>query len=161
MTTPMAEVRFYHLTDFPLERALPTMLERALSRGQRAVIRGGHGERLRYLDAQLWTADAASFLPHGIDGDPEPARHPIWLTETTALPNAPDVLFLIDGSDAGEEEFRSMTVTAILFDGHDPAAVAAARTQWRRVAGAGVAAVYWAQEGGRWVKKQETRPEEG
>ena len=34
--------------------------------------------------------------------------------------------------------------------------VQGAREQWRAVTGAGLAAVYWAQEGGRWVKKHES-----
>ena len=51
-----------------------------------------------------------------------------------------------------------LEITAILFDGQDPAAVEAARSQWRDVTGAGLAAVYWAQEGGRWVKKHEAKP---
>ncbi len=62
----MSEVRFYHLTRIPLERALPTMLQRTLDRGQHAVVRSSHADRLRFLDAQLWTADDAGFLPHGI-----------------------------------------------------------------------------------------------
>lgn len=152
----MPEVRFYHLTELPLERVLPTMLERTLERGQRAVVRGGHADRLRFLDTQLWTADEAGFLPHGIDGDPEPARHPVWLTTADATPNDPDVLFLIDGAGAGTGEMQTMETTAILFDGHDPAAVEAARGQWRTVTGAGLAAVYWAQgAGGRWEKRHE------
>ncbi len=46
----MGEVRFYHLTELPLERVLPQMLERTLARGQRAVVRGSHAERLGWLD---------------------------------------------------------------------------------------------------------------
>ena len=155
----MPEVRFYHLTELPLERVLPTMLQRTLDRGQRAVVRGGHAERLRFLDTLLWTADDAGFLPHGIDGDPEPARHPVWLTTGDKTPNAASVLFLIDGAGAAAGEMQGMETTAILFDGHDPAAVEAARVQWRAVTDAGLAAVYWAQgAGGRWEKRHEAKP---
>ncbi len=164
----MAEVRFYHLSELPLERVLPLMLERTLSRGQRAVVRGNHPERLAWLDRQLWTWNDESFLPHGIDGDPEPARQPVWLTTRAEVPNGAVALFLVDGAAAGRDEMTAMEVTAILFDGHDAAAVEAARAQWRAVTGAvtgaatgavtgaGLAAVYWAQEGGRWVKKHES-----
>lgn len=163
----MAEVRFYHLTELPLERVLPLMLERTLSRGQRAVVRGSRPERLGWLDRQLWVWKDESFLPHGLDGDPEPARHPVWLTTSATVPNGAAALFLIDGAEAATDEMAAMEVTAILFDGHDPAAVEAARAQWRAVTGAaaaaasgtgtgaGFAAVYWAQQGGRWVKRHE------
>lgn len=153
----MPEIRFYHLTRTPLEGALPTMLERTLERGQRALVRGGHADRLRFLDALLWTANDAGFLPHGIDGDPDPARHPVWLTTTGEAPNDPDVLFLIDGAGAETPEMAGFETTAILFDGHDPAAVEAARTQWRTVTAEGLAAIYWAQERGRWVRKHEAK----
>jgi DNA polymerase III subunit chi len=152
----LGEVRFYHLTALPLERVLPTMLERTLSRGQRAVVRGGLPERLGWLDRELWAWNDESFLPHGIDGDPDPHRHPVWLTSTREIPNGAAALFLVDGAGAATDEMAAMEVTAVLFDGHDPAAVEAARAQWRCVTGAGLSAVYWAQEGGRWVKKHES-----
>jgi len=154
----MAEVRFYHLTEVPLERALPVMLSRTLDRGQRAVVRGGHTERLGFLNTLLWTADEAGFLPHGMDGDPDPERQPVWLTAGTDLPNGADTLFLIDGASATPAEMTGLGVTAILFDGHDPVAVEAAREQWRDVTGAGLPAVYWAQTpSGGWEKKAESK----
>ena len=152
----MAEVRFYHLTEAPLEAALPVMLERTLERGPRAVVRGGHVERLRFLDGLLWTRDEAGFLPHGIDGDPDADRQPVWLTTQAEIPNGAKTLFLIDGAEAGTGEMSALEITAILFDGHDPAAVEAARNQWRTVTAAKLSAVYWAQsDGGRWIKKHE------
>jgi len=155
----MPEVRFYHLTETPLEAALPVMLERTLERGMRAVVRGTSAERLAFLNDLLWTADEASFLPHGMEGDGDPDRQPVWLTTGMAVPNGAETLFLIDGARASDAEFSGLSITALLFDGHDPAAVEAARGEWRRAAGAGLTAVYWAQEpGARWVKKTETRP---
>lgn len=153
----MAEVRFYHLTEIPLERALPTMLERTLARGGRAVVRGAHRERLGFLNGHLWTYDEAGFLPHGIEGDADAALHPVWLTTGTDCPNGAGTLFLIDGAEAGTQEMAALDVTAILFDGHDPAAVEHARGQWRGVTDAGLQAVYWAQTpGGGWTKKAES-----
>ncbi|MEM9059154.1 MAG: DNA polymerase III subunit chi [Pseudomonadota bacterium] len=152
----MAEVRFYHLTDSPLERTLPVMLERTLARGNHAVVRGGHAERLKFLDAQLWTFADESFLPHGIDGDPSPERQPIWLTETSDRPNGARTLFLIDGSAPDFAEIADLDLTAILFDGHDPAAVEQARGHWKATVAAGLKAVYWAQEAGRWVQKAQS-----
>lgn len=152
----MAEVRFYHLTEVPLERALPTMLERTLDRGGRAVVRGGHAERLDFLNTHLWTYGDGSFLPHGSAADGHAARQPVWLTTGADVPNGARTLFLIDMAEASPEEIGAMEVTAILFDGHDAEAVAAARAQWKTVTGAGLAAVYWAQTpDGRWEKKHE------
>jgi len=153
----MGELRFYHLTEVPLERALPVMLERTLERGQNAVVRGGHAERLGFLNGLLWTYDDAGFLPHGMDGDTDSAEHPVWLTTAAEVSNGAKTLFLIDGADVLVEEIAAMDVTALLFDGHDEAAVQAARGQWKALTAGGQKAVYWAQaDGGRWVKKAES-----
>lgn len=150
----MPEVRFYHLTEQPLEAALPVMLERCLERGWRAVVRGTLPERIEALDSRLWTWRDDGFLPHGREGDPHPERQPVWLTCGQDVPNGAVALFLIDGAVAEPAEMAALETVAILFDGHDPEAVARARAQWKSVTGAGLAAVYWAQEnGGRWVRK--------
>jgi len=77
-------------------------------------------------------------------------------TTAAAVPNGAAALFLVDGAAAAADEMAAMEVVAVLFDGHDPAAVETARAQWRAVTGAGLAAVYWAQEGGRWVRPELT-----
>lgn len=150
----MAEVRFYHLTERPLEAVLPVMLERSLERGWRVVVRGTEPTRIAALDTQLWTYRDDSFLPHGAAGDG--AAQPIWLTSGNEAPNDPNTLMLIDSADADKDEIARMEMTAILFDGLDPAALDHARGQWRTIKASGIKAVYWAQENGSWVKKSET-----
>lgn len=154
----MAEVRFYHLVTRTLESVLPVMLERTLARGGRAVVRGGEPARLEALDRLLWTYDEASFLPHGLAGaETDGASHPVWLTTGDDLPNAPNTLFLIDGAMTGPETLAGLEVTALLFDGNDEQATEAARGAWRIVTGAGVKAVYWAEDPARgWVKRAES-----
>ena len=59
---------------------LPSLLERTLERGWRAVVQSGSAERLEALDLALWTYNDESFLPHGTARDGDPARQPIYLT---------------------------------------------------------------------------------
>src|SRR5688500_16272024 len=75
-----AEVLFYHLERQPLERVLPTLLEKTLARGWTAVVQSGSEERLQALDTALWTYSEESFLPHGTKKDRHPAMQPIYLT---------------------------------------------------------------------------------
>lgn len=149
----MGAVRFYHLTETGLEGAAPALLEKALERGMRTLVRIGPGARIDAVDALLWTYDEAAFLPHGRAGEPHAARQPILLTEGREAPNAPDALMLLGGAEAGAEEFAAFERVWLIFDGADAAAVEAARADWRRVSAAGLAAEYWAQAGGRWVRK--------
>lgn len=147
-----AEVLFYHLEQQSLESVLPSLLERTLERGWRAVIKVGSQERLEALDTALWTYTEASFLPHGTRKDGTPAEHPIYLTTEDEAPNGAGIKFLVDGAEAAE--FTGFTRIIHLFDGHDPEATAMARKQWQAAKAAGCAVTYWRQtEAGRWEKK--------
>jgi len=92
----MTEVWFYHLQGRPLERTLPVLVERARERGWTAVIRAGSTERLAVIDDLLWTYDDASFLPHGLASDDDPATQPVLLTTADERPNGAEIAFLID-----------------------------------------------------------------
>jgi len=61
----------------------------------------------------------------------------------------------VHGADVTPEEVVAMERTCILFDGHDEAALAQARSQWKVLTDAGCSAQYWSQDGGRWEKKAE------
>jgi DNA polymerase-3 subunit chi len=147
----VTEVRFYHLERSTLESALPTMLERVLERGQRALVVLGTEERVRALNAHLWTYKPESFLPHGAAEDGAPEEQPIFLSTTPEGPNNPEVLFLADGAGAGDLGRFKLCVE--LFDGRDEQAVAAARERWRAYKAAGHALTYWRQTEQGW--KQE------
>lgn len=149
----MAEVRFYHLTRQRLEDALPVMLERTVNRDQRrAVVMARSQERLEALNVHLWTYDERGFLPHGSRGDGFAADQPVWLTVDDENPNGAQVLFLTDGADS--ERAGDYGLVCELFDGHDEAAVAAARQRWQRYKSAGHEVAYWLQtDAGGWQKQ--------
>lgn len=148
----MTEVLFYHLERQPLERVLPSLLERTLERGWRAVVQVGNSERLDALDLTLWTYREDSFLPHGRAEDGHAAEQPIYLTTGDEAPNGAGVRFLVDGAEMAA--FDGYERIVCLFDGNDAEALARARAQWKAVKAAGLAATYWQQnDGGRWEKK--------
>lgn len=152
----MAEALFYHLTRRSLAEALPQMLMMTLQRGWKAVVRCGSKERVEDLNRLLWTFADESFLPHGASGDGHAERQPIYLTAGEETPNAPDVLFLVDGAGATPAEIAKFERCCLLFDGRAPDAVAAARLAWKEITDAGVKAAYWAEgAGGKWEKKAE------
>ncbi len=147
------DISFYHLTRTTLEAALPQMLEKTLERGQRAVVRAGSAERVEALNGWLLTYKDRGFLPHGSAKDGHPALQPIWLTEKDERPNEAQVLFLTDGAESGDE-IADFERCAVLFDGNDETALAAARAQWAGLKDAGHALTYWQQnDESRWEKK--------
>ena len=148
----MGSALFYHLTHSPLEAALPMLLARSLEAGWHVVVRGVDRERLDWLDQRLWAGPEEGFLPHGLAGGPHDALQPVLLTTGREMPNGARCLMSIDGAEVDPAECESLNRLCVLFDGNDPAAVAAARGQWRRLTGAGVPAQYWSEDSGRWQK---------
>ncbi|MHA7874640.1 DNA polymerase III subunit chi [Roseivivax sp.] len=151
----MGAAYFYHLTRRPLEETLPMLLGKARGAGWRVAVRGRDAARLDWLDQRLWLGEAEEFLPHGRAGGKADARQPILLTEARAAPNEPQCVMAIDGAEVGPEEVTALERVCVLFDGTDPAAVQAARVQWKALTDAGCAAQYWSEESGRWEKKAE------
>ena len=67
--------------------------------------------------------------------------------------NGAACLIAVDGAPLAPGECAAAERECLLFDGNDPAAVEAARGQWRALTGAGVTAEYWAEEGSGWARK--------
>ena len=148
----MTEVLFYHLEHQPLERVLPSLVERTLERGWRAVVQAGSEERVEALDTLLWTYRDETFLPHGTRRDGNVDQQPIYLTAQADNPNGATVRFLVDGAET--DDFVAYARLVYLFEGRDASAVAKAREQWTRAKSAGCDVTYWQQSPeGRWVKK--------
>ena len=148
----MTEVLFYHLERQPLDRVLPSLLEKTLERGWKAVVRCGSEQRLEALDLALWTYQDDSFLPHGKQTDGNSELQPVYLTTGEDVPNDAGVLFLVDGAEASKLDGFVRIVH--LLDGHDSEALALARQQWKAAKAAGCSVTYWQQNSqGRWEKK--------
>ena len=147
----MTEINFYHLTRTALEVALPKLLGRVLATGGRAVVRVGDAERLAALDAALWQCAEPDWLPHGTPAVGDAELQPIWLTLEDDAPNGARHLFLTDGAETARAGDYERVFD--LFDGHDPAAVEAARGRWRAAKEGGHGLTYWQQGPNGWVKR--------
>lgn len=149
----MAVARFYHLTRDPPEILVPQLLSKSLEAGLRVALRAGGPARLEALSRSLWLVEG--FLPHGVEGGAHDGDQPVLLTASERpaqdLPNRPLCLIALDQSPVTPQEAAAMERLCIVFDGADPAQVEAARSQWRILTRAGIAAEYWSQEGGRWT----------
>jgi DNA polymerase III subunit chi len=149
----MTEILFYHLVRQPIERALPTLLEKSMARGWRVVVQTASEERLEALDAHLWTFRDDSFLPHGTFREPHAAEQPILLTTGGDNPNGATARFLLDGAPL-PHDVAAYERIVLLFDGEDPDAVDAARARWSEAKQAGHTVTYWQpDEQGRWQRK--------
>lgn len=124
----MTDIQFYHLTSTPIERALPRLLEKAMSGGFRVLVRAGSEEKSELLNRTLWTFNPDSFLPHGSAADPFPEQQPIYLTAGEEIPNQPNLVVAAHGASIEQPERFERILD--LFDGQDVQAVEAARIRW-------------------------------
>jgi DNA polymerase-3 subunit chi len=148
----MTEIVFYQLQRQPLERVLPTLIEKSLERGWRVIVQAASEERVEALDAQLWIFRDDSFLPHGTWREAEASEQPILLTLDGDNPNGAAVRFLIDGAPmpTDAEAYRRIV---LIVDGEDPDAVEAARQRWSEGKAKGLDVTYWRpDEEGRWQR---------
>lgn len=145
---------FYHLIRAGLDETVMTTVSRALGAGWRVMIRAPVPGLLEHLDAKLWLGPEESFLAHGLAGGEQDADQPVLLGQG-AIANGAKGLMLLAGADASREELAGLERIWVFFDGADPEAVALARQRWTTFTGWGLAAQYWSDEGGSWVKKTE------
>lgn len=148
----MGAVYFYHLTDTPLDRTLPTLLGKCREAGWRVAVRGPSSEILERLDATLWND---GFLPHAMAGGPRDAEQPVLLGADIAADGF-DCVMAVNGAAVTSAEVGLLERTCVLFDGHDEGALNHARGQWKDLTSQGCKAQYWAQDDGRWTMKAET-----
>ncbi|KZL12507.1 DNA polymerase III subunit chi [Pseudovibrio axinellae] len=148
----MSEVLFYQLSKFPLERALPTLLEKCLERDWVVTVQFATEERCDAIDAYLWTYSEDGFLPHGTKKEGHPEYQPIYLTTESDNPNEAIVRFLVDRAPLPDPAQYQRVV--YMFDGNDQDALQEARKRWVEVKDTGHDLTYWAQtDSGGWDRK--------
>jgi DNA polymerase-3 subunit chi len=154
----MPEIWFYHLVRQPLDKVLPSLLEKAVGRGMRVVVELGAPERVDALDQTLWTYADDSFLPHGVARDGDGPLQAVYLTTGAENPNGARVRICADGARvadaAAREDAGQYERLILMFDGADEDALVDARAQWKSLKEAGYTLSYWQQgESGGWERK--------
>ena len=149
----MTEILFYHLTESTLEKALPGLVEKSLSRDWKVVVQAGSQASVEALDTLLWTYRDDSFLPHSANRDGGETLQPVWLTTENDNPNSANIRFLVDNSELDDVSEYDRIV--YMFDGHNNTSVEHARTRWKfhKDQNSGDQ-TYWQQnDRGGWEKK--------
>ena len=143
------QVDFYHLTQVPLERALPQITDKVLATGGRLVIVAGDAAQRARIDQLLWTYAPESFVPHGQAGGEDDTRQPVLIAAAPEAANGARHIALVDG--VWRDEALGFDRAFHFFDED---AIAAARVAWKGLADReGVERNYWKQnESGRWEK---------
>lgn len=143
------QVDFYQLAGTHAEQVIASIAEKVLGSDGRLIIVAEEQSYLAKLDRMLWDQGPTSFLPHGIAGGADDARQPILLTTSPDAPNLARNILIADG--VWREAALTYDRSFFLFDS---ARLQDARLAWKLLAGReGVERRYWANDGGKWVKK--------
>lgn len=143
------KVDFYQLGGTPPEEVIARLAEKLLASEGRLIVVADDEIFLSKLDRMLWDQGPESFLPHGLSGAADDARQPILLSTSPDAPNVARNMLIADG--VWRDSALSYDRAFFLFEG---AMVEDARTAWKSLAAKeGVERRYFAQEGGKWVKK--------
>jgi DNA polymerase-3 subunit chi len=95
----MTDIWFYHLQRQPLDRVLPSLIEKSLEKGWRVAVQARSEERLDALDSWLWTYSDESFLAHGRARDGDATLQPVYLTVGLENPNCAAVRLFVEGAE--------------------------------------------------------------
>lgn len=150
----MSEVYFYHLTRQTVDQALLPLLGKCLANSWRVVIRGAEAQGLALLNDKLWQGPSEAFLPHGLAGEAGEAEQPILLA-LAGQTHPHDCLICIAGVEVSAEEVTQAKRVCILFQNDNSADLQNARSQWKTLTQAGLAAKYWSQAEGNWELQAE------
>jgi DNA polymerase-3 subunit chi len=143
------QVDFYQLAGTPPEQVIASIADKVLESDGRLLIVAEDEGFLARLDRILWHQGATSFLPHGLSGGADDARQPILLAKSPDAPNQARNMLIADGT--WREAALTFDRSFYLFD---DSTLEGARFAWKLLAGReGIERRYWAQEGGKWVKK--------
>lgn len=145
------EYSFYQLTSAPVEKALPALLEKALSAGMRAVVVARDEPQREVLDKALWTFGRNAILPHGAPNEADAEHQPILLHTSAVNQNDATLLVVLNGDVSPAAGYKRVLY---VFDGNQPEALNHARTQWKTLkADNANTLTYWQQDAkGKWEK---------
>ena len=149
-----AVAMFYHLTRAGLDDTVAMIVTRATGQGWRVMLRGKDPACWAIWTTSCGWVPRTAFCRTGWKAvRMTPISRCCWGRVRSPTPRGG--WCLLSGAEVQPDEVAGLERVWLLFDGADEAAVQAARGQWTRLTGWGMAAQYWADDSGAWVKKVE------
>lgn len=147
------EVSLYHVTQSPLEKILPRLLEKVRASDKRVVVLLENQERIDSWSHTLWIYAQQSFLAHGSQKEGRAEYQPIWLTHKLENPNKSQVLVLVEGGDASES-LGVFERCVDIYNAKDDHAVSLAKQRQIQYEENGFKVTHWSQDkSGRWTNE--------
>ena len=149
----MRRIDFYQIGPAGLEKVMLMLLTKTLAAEKRALILCPM-PAANTIDTVLWSYEAESWIPHGLDGANGAEHCSVWISsDMTANPINAKYFFLLHGSTPAK--LAGFERCFCLFDGRSDAQLQQARNQWKEWQQcADITLAYFAQKAdGEWIKK--------
>ncbi|MBF0193186.1 MAG: DNA polymerase III subunit chi [Magnetococcales bacterium] len=148
-------VRFYQLGISTLESAITTILNKAHAQGIRSTLLTPGTDPSKYWDSQLWYSPPDSFLPHGIDTNPDPELQPLLIASKPTDKNNATLIVLSTPKLIEKPQQFDMVIDFV--DGSNPEALNASRTRYKKYMEQGCNMEYWIQgKDNKWSLKNKS-----
>ena len=149
----LTEILFYQASHYSLEEILQKLLAKTLQSKQRVIVRLNDLDYLTFVDNFLWSFSGASFLPHNIMGDPNSSLSPVYLTTGEEVPNAANILILINATKLSLSTFSRFNRSCLLFSESNKQCVSEHKKLWELAISDGIPSKFWVQSKTGWKEK--------
>ncbi|PCI01708.1 MAG: DNA polymerase III subunit chi [Alphaproteobacteria bacterium] len=148
----MSEIRFYHMEQSTIDKALPAITMKAVQSGKKILIKAADKKEVKRLSDLLWSFRGDTFLAHGMDGDKNAEQQPVFVTTKDDNVNEAKILILTGGCT--HEDVAQFDLTCEMLDGRVESQIADARARWKVYKEADHDLTYWQQDdNGAWGKR--------
>lgn len=121
----MSKITFYQVMNGEIIKACCMILEKCYKNNLKTFVQLEDEETKKILNKTLWTFAQKSFIPHGTDEDPDPEKHPIYISCKDECPIDASCLMLIGKSRKDVGNFERVLV---MVDGADDTDVESAQS---------------------------------
>ena len=138
------KIDFWQVSEGPVARVVAQIAPKVLASGERMLVVDADPDRRAEISQALWAGEG--FLANG---ETHPSRQPVLLAGDCLNNNGATVAVLADGKWRNEAEGYARTIVLFGTEG-----IVEARALYSRFGGRDdVTRSYFAQEGGKWVKR--------
>ncbi len=149
----MTEILIYQASNYSLEEILQKLLTKTLQSKQKVTVRLNDFDYLNLVDNFLWSFSGDSFLPHNIMGDANLSLSPVYLTTGEEVPNAANILILINSTKLSLSTFNRFNRSCLLFsEGNEQCAIEHKKL-WELAISDGIPSKFWVQSKTGWKEK--------
>ena len=124
----MLHIGFYKVDEASVSDAVLTLVQKARGTGKKMLIYCP-SPAASTIDDVLWSHDAGSWLPHGLDNADGAELAAVWVcSDMASNPIAADYVMLLHG--AVPENWKGFARAFVVFDGKSDAQLQQTRAQW-------------------------------